>query len=39
VVIIPLLWTTRVALTNHRLTRTFAIMEGYERVEKWKVNP
>ncbi len=37
-VIIPLVWTSRVSLTNPRVERTHAIMEGYDRVEKWRVN-
>jgi oligopeptide transport system substrate-binding protein len=36
-VIIPLLWTTRVSLTNAHIERRYAIMEGYDHVEKWRV--
>ncbi|MGE5140059.1 MAG: peptide ABC transporter substrate-binding protein [Rudaea sp.] len=37
-VIIPILWSTRVSITNPRLQRTYALLEGYEHVERWKVN-
>jgi oligopeptide transport system substrate-binding protein len=37
VVIIPLLWTTRVSLSNPHIERTFAIMEGYDHIENWRV--
>jgi oligopeptide transport system substrate-binding protein len=37
-VIIPLLWTTRVSLTNPHIQRTHALMEGYDHVEKWRVS-
>lgn len=37
VVIIPLLWTTRVSLSNPHLARTYAIMEGYDHIENWRV--
>jgi oligopeptide transport system substrate-binding protein len=36
VVIIPLLWTTRISLSNPHLQRTFAIMEGYDHIENWR---
>lgn len=34
-VIIPVLWSQRASLTRPRLDRTYAVMEGYERIEKW----
>jgi oligopeptide transport system substrate-binding protein len=37
VVIIPLLWTNRVSLTNAHIERTHAIMEGYDHIERWRV--
>ena len=37
-VIIPILWTTRVSLTNPYIQRTFSLLEGYDHVERWKVN-
>ncbi len=37
-VIIPILWSSRVSITNPRLERTYALLEGYEHVERWKVN-
>lgn len=37
VVIIPLLWTTRVSLTNARIIRNYAIMEGYDHIDRWRV--
>lgn len=36
-VIIPLLWSQRVSLTRSRVDRTYAVMEGYERIDKWKL--
>jgi oligopeptide transport system substrate-binding protein len=36
-VIIPLVWSQRASLTRPRLDRTFAVMEGYERIERWKL--
>jgi len=36
-VIIPLLWTQRASLTRPRVERTYAVMEGYDRIENWKV--
>lgn len=35
--IIPLVWSTRAALTRPRVERTFAVMQGYDRIEQWKV--
>lgn len=37
-VIIPLWWGTRIELTSKRIDRTRAVMEGYERVESWRLN-
>jgi oligopeptide transport system substrate-binding protein len=37
VVIIPLLWTSRVSLTSAHIERTYAIMEGYDHIENWRV--
>jgi oligopeptide transport system substrate-binding protein len=34
-VIIPLWWSTRATLTRPTLKRTFAITDGYERLETW----
>ena len=36
-VIIPLLWTTRVSLTSPHIQRSYAIMEGYDHIETWRV--
>lgn len=36
-VIIPLLWSQRASLTRPRVERTHAVMEGYERIENWKI--
>lgn len=36
-VIIPLLWSQRVSLTRSKVDRTYAVMEGYERIETWKL--
>ncbi len=36
-VIIPLLWSQRASLTRPRVERTYAVMEGYERIENWKI--
>lgn len=38
-VIIPLIWTTRVSLTSSHIERTYAIMEGYDHIERWRVTP
>lgn len=35
VVIIPLWWSTRAALTRPHIERTYAIVDGYERLETW----
>ncbi|TAH49082.1 MAG: peptide ABC transporter substrate-binding protein [Chloroflexota bacterium] len=37
--IIPLLWSQRASLTRPRVERTFAVMEGYDRIENWKLKP
>ncbi|MGB8645586.1 MAG: peptide ABC transporter substrate-binding protein [Anaerolineae bacterium] len=37
-VIIPILWSTRLSITNPHIQRTYALLEGYERIEHWKVN-
>lgn len=34
--IIPLLWSQRASLTRPRVERTYAVMEGYEHIEKWR---
>ncbi len=36
-VIIPLWWTTRAVLTQPRIERTFAVFQGYEHIETWRV--
>lgn len=36
-VIIPLLWSERASLTRPRVERSYAVMEGYERIENWKI--
>lgn len=36
-VIIPLLWSQRASLTRPRVQRTYAVMEGYERIEHWSI--
>ncbi len=36
-VMIPILWSQRASLTRPRVERTYAVMEGYERIENWKV--
>lgn len=36
-VIIPLLWSQRAALTRPRVVRTYAVMEGYEHIENWRI--
>lgn len=36
-VIIPLLWSQRASLTRPRVERTYAVMEGYEHIENWKI--
>ncbi len=38
-VIIPLIWSQRASLTRPRVQRTYATMEGYDRIENWKVAP
>lgn len=35
--IIPLLWSTRASLTRGHVQRTYAVMEGYDRIENWKI--
>lgn len=35
--IIPLLWSQRASLTRPRVERTYAVMEGYEHIEKWRI--
>lgn len=34
-VIIPLWWSTRASLTRPNIERTYAIVDGYERLETW----
>jgi oligopeptide transport system substrate-binding protein len=34
-VIIPLVWSQRASLTRPRVERTYAVMEGYDRIEYW----
>lgn len=36
-VIIPLLWTQRASLTRARVQRSYAIAEGYDRIEQWRI--
>jgi oligopeptide transport system substrate-binding protein len=36
-VIIPLAWSQRASLTRSRVERTYAVMEGYDRIENWKI--
>lgn len=36
-VIIPLVWSQRASLTRPRVQRTYAVMEGYERIDRWKI--
>ncbi len=36
-VIIPILWSLRASLTRPHVERTYATMEGYDRVEYWKI--
>lgn len=36
-VIIPLVWSQRASLTRPRVERTYAVMEGYERIEYWNL--
>lgn len=36
-VIIPLIWTQRASLTRARVERSYAIMEGFDRIELWRV--
>lgn len=36
-VIIPLIWSQRASLTRPRVERTYATMEGYDRIEYWQV--
>lgn len=36
-VIIPLLWSLRASLTRPRVERTYAAMEGFDRIDKWKL--
>lgn len=36
-VIIPLVWSLRASLTRSRVERTYAVMEGYDRIEKWRL--
>lgn len=36
-VIIPILWSQRASLTRPRVERTYAVMEGYERIETWGI--
>jgi oligopeptide transport system substrate-binding protein len=38
-IIIPLLWNHRASLTRPRVERTYAAMEGYERIETWRIKP
>jgi len=35
--IIPLVWSQRASLTRSRVQRTYATMEGYDRLERWSV--
>ncbi len=35
--IIPLWWSTRATLTRSNIQRTYAITDGYERLEQWNV--
>ena len=36
-IIVPLWWSTRATLTRPNIQRTFAITDGYERLETWGV--
>lgn len=36
-VIIPLVWSQRASLTRPRIERTHAVMEGYDRIEDWRL--
>lgn len=36
-VIIPLVWSQRASLTRPRVERTHAVMEGYDRIEYWRL--
>lgn len=36
-VVIPLIWSTRLTLTAKKFERDYAIMEGYDRIENWRV--
>ena len=36
-VIIPLVWTQRASLTRPRIERSYATMEGYDRIETWRL--
>ncbi len=36
-VIIPLVWSQRASLSRPRLDRTYAVMQGYERIDKWRI--
>jgi oligopeptide transport system substrate-binding protein len=36
--IVPLVWTTRVSLTNSRVERSYAVMQGYDHIEYWRVS-
>jgi ABC-type oligopeptide transport system substrate-binding subunit len=37
VVIIPLVWSLRASLTRLHVERTHAVMEGYDRIETWRL--
>ncbi len=37
VVVIPLWWSTRATLTRPNIQRTYAITDGYERLETWSI--
>ncbi len=36
-VIIPLWWSTRASLTRSNIQRSYAITDGYERLEQWSI--
>jgi len=37
VALIPLVWSQRAVLTRARVERKFAVMEGYDRIEYWRL--
>lgn len=36
-VILPVAWTLRASLTRPRVERTYAVMEGHDRIERWRI--